>query len=33
VDYLSGNIYFALQDKELRDDLIKSLEGLLPHRK
>lgn len=30
VDYLSANIYFALQDTSLRSDLIENLRGLLP---
>lgn len=29
VDYLTANIYFALQDEELRDDLVKRLRELL----
>ncbi|SDL17264.1 UTP--glucose-1-phosphate uridylyltransferase [Maridesulfovibrio ferrireducens] len=29
VDYLTANIYFALQDESLRDDLVKSLRELL----
>lgn len=30
VEYLTANIYFALQDEELRDDLVKRLKELLP---
>jgi UTP--glucose-1-phosphate uridylyltransferase len=30
VDYLSANIYFALQDKGLRDELIENLHSILP---
>jgi len=30
VDYLSANIYFALQDTSLRSDLIENLRSLLP---
>ena len=30
VDYLTANIYFGLQDEELRDDLVKSLRELMP---
>ena len=30
VDYLSANIYFALQDKGLRDELIDNLRSMLP---
>jgi UTP--glucose-1-phosphate uridylyltransferase len=30
VDYLSANIYFALQDKGLRDELIENLHSMLP---
>ncbi len=30
VDYLTANIYFALQDEELRDDLIDKLRELIP---
>ncbi|WP_291322774.1 UTP--glucose-1-phosphate uridylyltransferase GalU [Desulfonatronospira sp.] len=33
VDYLSANIHFALQDDELKTDLLKSLEDFLPGRK
>jgi UTP--glucose-1-phosphate uridylyltransferase len=29
VEYLTANIYFALQDEELRDDLVKRLQELL----
>ncbi|MDR2050532.1 MAG: UTP--glucose-1-phosphate uridylyltransferase GalU [Deltaproteobacteria bacterium] len=29
-EYLTANIYFALQDSELRDDLIQRLKALLP---
>ncbi len=29
-EYLTANIYFALQDEEIRDDLIKQLKPLLP---
>ncbi|MFO7817225.1 MAG: UTP--glucose-1-phosphate uridylyltransferase GalU [Thermodesulfobacteriota bacterium] len=30
VDYLTANIYFAMRDEELHDDLVKSLRELLP---
>jgi UTP--glucose-1-phosphate uridylyltransferase len=30
VEYLTANIYFALQDEELRDELVKRLQELLP---
>jgi len=30
VDYLTANIYFAIQDEELRDDLISRLRELIP---
>ncbi len=30
VEYLTANIYFALQDEEIRDDLVKHLKPLLP---
>lgn len=30
VDYLTANIYFAIQDGDLRDDLVKGLRELLP---
>ena len=30
VEYLTANIYFALHDEELRDDLVKRLKELLP---
>lgn len=30
-EYLTANIYFALQDEEIRDDLIKQLKPLLPY--
>lgn len=30
VEYLTANIYFALQDEDLRDDLVKRLQELLP---
>jgi UTP--glucose-1-phosphate uridylyltransferase len=29
-EYLAANIYFALQDDSIRDDLIKNLTPLLP---
>lgn len=29
-EYLTANIYFALQDEEIRDDLVKQLKPLLP---
>ncbi|MDR2503757.1 MAG: UTP--glucose-1-phosphate uridylyltransferase GalU [Deltaproteobacteria bacterium] len=29
-EYLTANIYFALQDEELRDDLVQRLKSLLP---
>jgi UTP--glucose-1-phosphate uridylyltransferase len=32
-EYLTANIYFALQDEELRADLVERLEELLPPRK
>ncbi|MFP4083330.1 MAG: UTP--glucose-1-phosphate uridylyltransferase GalU [Desulfonatronovibrio sp.] len=32
-DYLSANIYFALKDEELKDELIERLEEVLPCRK
>ncbi|MCA1742923.1 MAG: UTP--glucose-1-phosphate uridylyltransferase GalU [Desulfovibrionales bacterium] len=32
-DYLTGNIYFALKDDDLRDELIEMLEELLPCKK
>lgn len=31
-EYLTANIYFALQDEELRDELVKQLRPLLPFR-
>jgi UTP--glucose-1-phosphate uridylyltransferase len=30
VEYLSANIYFALQDKGLRDELVENLRSMLP---
>ncbi len=30
VDYLTANIYFGLQDEELRDDLVQRLQELIP---
>jgi len=30
VDYLTANIYFAMRDEDLHDDLVKSLRELLP---
>ncbi|SHN59092.1 UTP--glucose-1-phosphate uridylyltransferase GalU [Desulfovibrio litoralis] len=30
-EYLTANIYFALQDEDLRDDLVKQLKPLLPY--
>ncbi len=30
VEYLTANIYFALQDEELRDELVKRLQELMP---
>jgi UTP--glucose-1-phosphate uridylyltransferase len=30
VDYLTANIYFGLQDEELRDDLVERLQELIP---
>ncbi len=30
VDYLSANIYFALQDKGLKDELVENLRSMLP---
>jgi UTP--glucose-1-phosphate uridylyltransferase len=30
VDYLTANIYFGLQDEDLRDDLVQRLRELMP---